>query len=95
MLHYWCGLYATVPMWPPVLGQTKWALQVRLNEHISNTRKGFKNHLISRHYVRFQCTLYFVFIIWVVDDNASQSTHVYHFHLFYFFVQPKQFALGC
>lgn len=31
--------------------RTKRALKVRLNEHISNIGKGFKNHSVSRHYV--------------------------------------------
>lgn len=32
------------------VGRTKRALQVRLNEHIGNIRRGFKNHSVSRHY---------------------------------------------
>lgn len=43
MLQCPCGLqYA---------GQTKRPLQVRLNEHINNIRRGFTQHSISKHYL--------------------------------------------
>lgn len=32
------------------VGRTTSALSIRLNEHISNITKGFKNHSVSRHY---------------------------------------------
>lgn len=37
-------------LWTSVCGRTKRALQVRLNEHINNIRKAFKNHSVSKHY---------------------------------------------
>lgn len=32
------------------VGKTKCALQVCLNEHINNIRKGFRHHSVSKHY---------------------------------------------
>lgn len=33
------------------VGRTKRPLQVRLNEHITNIKTGFKNHSVSKHYL--------------------------------------------
>lgn len=32
------------------MGRITRALNIRLNEHIANIRKGYKNHSVSRHY---------------------------------------------
>lgn len=45
------SIYAiSMSLWAPVCGQDKTSLQVRLNEHISNIRKGFKKHSVCKHY---------------------------------------------
>lgn len=43
MLQCPCGLQ--------YVGRTKRPLQVRLNEHINNIRKGFTKHSVSKHYL--------------------------------------------